>query len=362
MNINNEIIFKFFDVTLLWKEDIPNIKITLKTEYKTKPPLYKIDLANKKIPYSGAQLEFYVHYLDDKYLAQIVFNERRKLFAKTTILQWYLETYQVTPTEHDNIIKCINSIAQKLSNKQWELWHVPSIKQEQVREKLCKSARRNAKASGDRLRKNWQDKEWRKKYINDKIKKGSWKNAGIALSERYKNDIEFRNKMLKKQRNPIRIKKISNAAKKMWREAKQNDSEKVLRMLPTYTKNYEISGYKVNYIEFIMGTILNEFNIKWEYEKLFVFSPNKRAYIPDFYISDKKIIIECYGDYWHANPTLFSGDKLLFKKILAKDKWKQDQERKEIFEANGYIYLNFWETDIKNNIDTIKNIIKNELY
>ncbi|MUK87149.1 hypothetical protein GMD78_01885 [Ornithinibacillus sp. L9] len=63
-------------------------------------------------------------------------------------------------------------------------------------------------------------------------------------------------------------------------------------------------------------------------------------------------IIECDGDYWHANPK--------FYKELADWQVKRKQtdfEKNVIALRNGFRIVRFWEDNIINNFDFIKGII-----
>ena len=76
--------------------------------------------------------------------------------------------------------------------------------------------------------------------------------------------------------------------------------------------------------------------------------------MPDFYVESKKIIIECYGDFWHANPKFFGDGGYTHKNRTVKQVREYDYKRKLTFEENGYTYLYFWEDDIINTLDKIK--------
>ena len=180
--------------------------------------------------------------------------------------------------------------------------------------------------------------------------------------EKY-SDKEFKLKFNVLMNNPKRVKNISERAKEMWNRAKTIDVELYRRMTTNCNiKKYELNEYKMNSIEYLIGLLLNKHNCKWEYETIFNF--DTETFLPDFYIRNKKTIIECYGDYWHANPNNFKPVNKIYRRgkynISAADIWNRDGRRKEIFEKNRYTYLYFWETDIKNNIDKIKGELINE--
>lgn len=74
-------------------------------------------------------------------------------------------------------------------------------------------------------------------------------------------------------------------------------------------------------------------------------------------VSEKfKIIVECDGDYWHANPEFMKGKDL---NDIQLKKVKKDIEIKELADKNNYLLLRFWETDIKKDISGIGDFIQN---
>lgn len=81
-------------------------------------------------------------------------------------------------------------------------------------------------------------------------------------------------------------------------------------------------------------------------------------YFVDFYIPDKKIIIEVYGDYWHCNPKIYGyGDD---KKPLHENqigKWEYDEKRKHEIECLGYEVYVVWESDVYDNLNHYMNNI-----
>jgi hypothetical protein len=76
-------------------------------------------------------------------------------------------------------------------------------------------------------------------------------------------------------------------------------------------------------------------------------------YVYDFFVKDFNLIIECQGNYWHANPTFFSKDSLIKypsqrKEISVQEIWELDKHKKGVAVARGFEYIAFWEDDIKN--------------
>jgi len=69
-------------------------------------------------------------------------------------------------------------------------------------------------------------------------------------------------------------------------------------------------------------------------------------YVADFLNVDTRRIIEIYGDYWHANPSMFQPDDVISTiKMTASDKWLYDKKRKKYLEQKGYDVTIVWESE-----------------
>lgn len=82
-------------------------------------------------------------------------------------------------------------------------------------------------------------------------------------------------------------------------------------------------------------------------------------YFPDIVI-DNKVIIEYFGDYWHANPSKYPSDYIIERtKKIASDIWDFDNKRIEMLKSGGYDVIVVWESDYKRDkTDVIRKIIK----
>lgn len=81
-----------------------------------------------------------------------------------------------------------------------------------------------------------------------------------------------------------------------------------------------------------------------------------RNYLVDIFIESKNLVIECFGDYWHMNPAIYSEDKFNYHlKMSAQEKWLDDNNRIKDLERMGYTVLVLWEKDL--NKKGIENII-----
>lgn len=100
------------------------------------------------------------------------------------------------------------------------------------------------------------------------------------------------------------------------------------------------------------------YNILTSLRVSFKIQANVDKYNVDFLVDDK-YIIECYGDFWHCNPERYKPDYFnRGKRKLAKDIWKRDACRKELFEEQGYKFLSLWETDINKHPKKVRSKIK----
>ena len=89
--------------------------------------------------------------------------------------------------------------------------------------------------------------------------------------------------------------------------------------------------------------------------------PIDNKFVCDFAIPQNKIIIECDGDYWHANPIFYSSDIL--------DKRQRSNKNRDVFKdkflaKRGWTVLRFFESDIKDSVkecvDKIESTISSE--
>lgn len=73
---------------------------------------------------------------------------------------------------------------------------------------------------------------------------------------------------------------------------------------------------------------------------------------PDILIPELKIVIEVYGDRWHANPKKYKADEIIgtwYGELTAKEIWLRDALRVAHIETFGYKVIILWESDINNN-------------
>jgi very-short-patch-repair endonuclease len=78
----------------------------------------------------------------------------------------------------------------------------------------------------------------------------------------------------------------------------------------------------------------------------------------DFLIKKSRILIEVDGDFHHCNPNTIHKDP---KYPMQVKNVKNDIRKNGIATDNGYKLLRFWEMDINENTETVKETLKREL-
>lgn len=156
------------------------------------------------------------------------------------------------------------------------------------------------------------------KTIQDKIVKGNLEKYGVANVSQVKETIEkIRNTKLEKYGclnvNPNVVARISKPHK-------------------------------------IVSDYLFSINIHHENEKNLIVDP-QAPYRPrpDIFIPEFNLVIEIYGDFWHANPKKYKPSDIFCcfdGKRTAEEIWNKDEERKRIFLEKGYNFLEIWENQI----------------
>ena len=108
----------------------------------------------------------------------------------------------------------------------------------------------------------------------------------------------------------------------------------------------------------IIEQICSILNIDIPKKEKYISNKDGRHFAYDFTINKK--IIEFNGDYWHANPSIYSYD--FFNKtvgLYAHELWEKDKIKKECAITNGYKVLTIWESDYKEDPEgTVKKCIR----
>lgn len=124
-----------------------------------------------------------------------------------------------------------------------------------------------------------------------------------------------------------------------------------------YIPSCHNSGFQLDVYD---AFIINFTDVHIDFNKHLKFE--KRIIWPDLIIN-KKIIVECQGDYYHCNPNLY--DKAYFhvkRNMTASEIWEKDFNRKKFLNENGYVVYYIWEKDWKTDKNVVIEDIKKYIY
>ena len=182
----------------------------------------------------------------------------------------------------------------------------------------------------------------RKQQFKDGILNVSSKNNGMYGKKSWNNGLT--------KETDIRIKnygkKVSKTKKQQWLLLPEDEKEKIrIQWGSEGIKNFKYQSLKETSIEKIIRDFLESNNITHRTQY------HIGRFIADFYIPNINTIIECNGDFWHANPKLYDSNNL--HKIQIKN--TERDKRKDIFvKSKGMDLIILWEYDINNNLNEIK--------
>lgn len=173
--------------------------------------------------------------------------------------------------------------------------------------------------------------------------------AGKSIAEWHKNMSEEE----KKEHFRKIIEKTASTRRKnktpSWNSGKTGiySEETIERMREAALRNLLEGKHRKTSIEKITENILKELGVNYKYS----FILGNRQF--DFVLPDYNVLIECDGDFWHCNPRIYSKpNEFQRKRMLI------DLEKNKLASANGYFLLRFWETDIKEHTDDVKEEIE----
>lgn len=197
------------------------------------------------------------------------------------------------------------------------------------------SAITRAKQYKEGTRMPWnKGKKWNETFNDEQIK---------ALKEKIY--TEERNKKLS---DTLKGRKLSESHVKKLREIANTEWFKELSRKHLIER---ISEQKFNISSKEEKEFINECikPIKIEYKTQYYIK--ELAHYCDIYIPSKNLIIEFNGDYWHANPK-----KYIFQDLTERQKKqvKKDNLLRNYCSNNEIELLEIWESDYKNDVDSIK--------
>jgi hypothetical protein len=209
------------------------------------------------------------------------------------------------------------------------------MKSEKARNNMKKA--HNAEISSKRLKKLWAEQYDKMFYAShNPVTKNKRINSNKKWYE--KNVEKFKNIC----KDPSRIKKIQEASRNMWINA---SPALKFKMTNNFKKSIKYNNHFMNKLEFKVAKYLDEKNIEWEYERYFEI---ENSFVKPDFIINNSIVLECFGDYWHANPEIYSSDDILYSNKKASDQWKIDEKRIEKLKKEFEHVVILWEKETIN--------------
>lgn len=304
----------YFNFKFTIKNGKPNFEIKLKEEYKICKQKYEIG----KMPISTSSMKYFCLHFDNLEIAEKLYKFYKYFFNKKNAYKWFLDNNLILSEE---VSFCIDYF--KKTEEKMVFNHKKVVNSKEYRGKLKESY--NHKLQSEIKKKMFQNEEYRMKMYkatqNEDVKKKRIESYKKWLSN---GGIE---KLKIAANKPERIEKIAYWSKLYANRLPRNFN---------FPKKYKLNSCKMTKIEFIVGNILNDLKINWEYESPLLLD-NKWFY-PDFSLGNN-LIIECYGDYWHANP-----DNT--KRVDKEEVWEKDKTRIDTLVTDGYKVLTLWESEI----------------
>lgn len=206
----------------------------------------------------------------------------------------------------------------------------PFYKKKHKRETIDKAKKKLSKVSKGL----WKNKEYREKVI---------KGVSKPRVESFKKEQSERVKQWYKD-NPEQLKIRSKKMKQSWKEGK---------IKPNINSINESKLEKELREEIKM--LLPKSKVRKSTLKI-----NNKWFYPDVKI-DKDVIIEFYGNYWHANPKIYLENDIVHHNITAGEIWRNDKNRIKILKDAGFRVFIVWQDEYEQNKKLVLSNLVNNL-
>lgn len=160
-----------------------------------------------------------------------------------------------------------------------------------------------------------------------KLHGGNLESAKKSLADYQRRDKKF---YIQKYGEIVGYEKYNEAKKNRFLGGFIAPVSKFQKEIEEFVKTiYEgnVFGHENNYCFFVNGEL------------------EQSVVIPDILIEDKKLIIECYGDYWHCSDKYSESYFHEVIKKTAKEIRHLDERRVDFLKNKGYVVLIIWEND-----------------
>ena len=182
------------------------------------------------------------------------------------------------------------------------------------------------------FKEQWKNEEYRNKVIKGVSKprrKGFKEEQSIRIKQWYKDNPEQR---------IIRSKKM----KESWRTGK------ILSNNCSYNRSKQEDKVYQKILSFLSEALPNHV-IKYK---------NRKWFIVDIFIPCNNMVVEYFGDYWHANPKHYKENDIIHHGILAKEIWEADKDKISKLEELGYRVRIILQSEFEENEEEIIDELK----
>lgn len=305
------------------------------------------------------QFQFTKAYMEEKYISEewslVDFKDKHELDYKATqFLLAYFDINIRSIKESNSLKRCRNKYIGTCKDR-YGKENASQVKS--VKDKKKETFKKNYGV--DNI---WKSKEYYKWLHDFMLKKYDKK----SLPNKYGNMNKYWDKIPKDERQKI-LKPANEAYKRYWESLTDEQKNEINnKRKATWWESFK-DGRALNYyssnLESRFAKCLSKANYSFK-SQVFI---NRKSY--DFKINDFKILMEIQGDFWHANPEIYSPNDLMSypgKKMKAKEVWKKDESKRKNAEKYGYKILYYWEKDLKDMTDediivSILESLKNEI-
>jgi hypothetical protein len=187
---------------------------------------------------------------------------------------------------------------------------------------------------------------WIKKGMSPEDAKLAVSNAQRRRHSKERN-VRWQNTLKSKPANEIDLinrKKSHSVDGYLLRGHSIDEAERLSRQYWQKRKNYSRSSQA---FFMLLGSLLGEDEI---YYKTLNYEKQLSGKLVDFFHAASGTVVEYYGDFWHRNPTIYSGDFLCYKQT-SKQVWERDEKRLDLIKKHSSVkrILVVWESEVLRN-------------
>lgn len=215
--------------------------------------------------------------------------------------------------------------------------------------KGIKPAENTKKKISESVKESWKDKETREKHLAHRRTKEFRARVSEWAKEQWESD-EYRNNQIRLRTSPEYKKKASKISKRLWQnpEYRRKVEKSLHKIRPLSAPRTTVSS-----LQTILYSILDDMDIKYYKEgpettigPIVTSEDRFEVYTFDCLVehNNKKLFIECHGEYWHSNRSSRDMAKATFLNKY----------------FSQYDLLVIWEYEYRS-YTRIKNIIKEKL-